>query len=192
MLPSISSVGTECQMVVPVRICSLPLPKTGSGWWRIPVNHRPPSNAFEWKRLVHGTQMHSLYCFLYHDRVRALKGSTEADQPSGGAEHIRCFAWETQDKHNAAFYSSLIELFNDGWFYAVKLELLCPWGALKRRHSFARNGQHTAPSNKVIIDAIHVQIIERSQIDSSKGVFFYWDPYHEANPLAGPWIEGYG
>ena len=61
-----------------------------------------------------------------------------------------------------------------------------PWDALAKHSNFARNGQYIAPSGKVIIDAIHVQIIERTQIDPSKGVFFYCDPYHEANPLAGP------
>ena len=115
-----------------------------------------------------------------------LKDPTENDQPSAGAESIRCVAWESQDKHNAEFYSSLVELLSDGLFYAVKLELRCPWDALKKHSNFARSGQYVTPSNKVIIDATHAQTVERTQVDPSKGVFFYWDPYHEASPLAGP------
>ena len=61
----------------------------------------------------------------------------------------------------------------------------------EKKSNFQKNGQLIAPADKIITDAIHAQIIRRNQIDPSKGVFFYWDPHHEANPLAGPWVEGY-
>ena len=39
-----------------------------------------------------------------------------------------------ESKHaiRAEFYAALIELFNDGWSYAVKLELLFPEDQLRK------------------------------------------------------------
>ena len=108
-----------------------------------------------------------------------------SEPTSGQIDEIRCFAWESQEKHDAEFYSCYVELFSDGLFYAVKLELLCPGSDLKKHHNHARTGQFVAPSQKVITDAIHVRIIGGNQLEPSTGIFHYWDPLHEANPLCG-------
>ena len=89
------------------------------------------------------------------------------------------------------FYASLIELFNDGWFYAVKLEIFCPEDQLRRHANYRVNGQLVAPPRAIIIDAVHVQVIHQEQIPPSRHMYYYWDPYHEANPTQGPWVSGY-
>ena len=114
-----------------------------------------------------------------------------SEPSSGQIGDVRCFAWESQEKHNAEFYCCYVELFSDGWLYAVKLELLCPGVDLKKHANFAKNGQLIAPYNKIIIDAIHVRVVGKNQIEPSTGIFHDWGPLHEASPLIGPWIEGY-
>ena len=103
-----------------------------TGWWRIQVSHPTPSIQFEWRRLGHATQAHVRYCFLYHDIVQILTDPVTSEPTRGQIDEIRCFAWESQEKHNAEFYSCYVELLNDGWFCAVKLELRCPGIDLKK------------------------------------------------------------
>jgi hypothetical protein len=87
---------------------------------------------------------------------------------------------EIPDK--AEFYSGLIELFNDGWFYAVKIECSCPEDLLVRHTNYKNNGQLIAPSKAIIMNALHVLVAHREQIQPGTNMFYYWDPSHEANP----------
>ena len=94
--------------------------------WRILVHHGPLAQGLDWERYAHGTQVHSLYCILYHDRMQESKDPDAGEHLIGGMAGVGCFGWESQKKRCAESYSGLIELFNDGWFYSVKLELRCP------------------------------------------------------------------
>ena len=80
----------------------------------------------------------------------------------GGMAGVVVFIWESQKKKHAESYSSLMELFNDGWFYAVKLELLCPPDRARKRPIFGRNGQMVAEAGSAILGAIHVRIVNRT------------------------------
>ena len=88
------------------------------------------------------------------------------DQLTGGMAGVGVFRWEAQKWH-PDFYSGLVELFNDGWFYAVKLELVCPSDRARNRPNFKNNGQKVADANSVTIEAIHVRIVNRAQLQLS-------------------------
>ena len=123
--------------------------------------------------------------------MQESKDPDAGGQLIGGMAGAGCVGWESQKKRCAESYSGLVELFNDGWFYAVKLELLCPSDRVRSHSSYKSNGQKVAEANSVIIDAIHVRIVNRTHLQPSEAVFFYWDPLHVANPKYGPWAEGW-
>ena len=82
----------------------------------------------------------------------------------------------SQKKSHTESYSALAELFNNGWFFAVKLDLLCPSAMVTRHPNYKNNGQLVAPADSIIIDEAHVRIITRTQIEPGESIFFYWDP----------------
>ena len=90
---------------------------------------------------------------------------------------------DTKLQAKAEFYAPLIELFNDGWFYAVKIERICPEPLLDRHPGYRTNGQLIAPSRAIVMDALHVRVVHQKQIQPGTNMFYYWDPSHEANPF---------
>ena len=122
--------------------------------------------------------------------MQATQDPDLGDQLIGGMAGVGVFRWEAQ-KWRPEFYSGLVELFNDGWFYAVKLELVCPFDRVRNHPNFRTNGQKVADANSVVIEAIRVRIVNRTQLQTGEAIYFYWDPLHEANPNYGPWVQGW-
>ena len=131
----------------------------------------------KYRSLFHGTQIHSLYCVVYHRMMCESSSAAHGGNLIGGMARVGCFSMDSA-KHaiRAEYYAILIELFNDGWFHAVKLDILCPEDKLRKHGNHAKNGQLVALARDIIIDAVHVQIINVNQIPASRNIYYYWDP----------------
>ena len=140
-----------------------------NGCYRMTLKHDVAAlpTADEQPRVfIHGTQMQSLYSILYHGGPKESNDLEAGETFSQYAEGV--YAFSTIHFQRCRFYSSFVELCNDGWFVSLFIELTAAKGYHYKSSNHKSNQQHYLKKGGFVMSAVGCALLQH-QRDPPRG-----------------------